>query len=122
MDARVAEFMQIMGMEETYRTLIMDEFQDLEKTPAFKGVTFDRETKNRLALKGAKELVLAYGNLMEDKFRSQPQYLDALLAYMKTPSGHHIVFGLYMVQTQLGAAIKGIFPRLFAELTATGRK
>ncbi len=108
MDARVASFMQQLGMEQMYRDLLLSQFAKLRATPAFVG-KLDEAEHGQIAREGAMELAKLYGDVMEEKFR--PKYLDALLKYMDSEEGNHIVFSLYMTQFAL---VERIQPKIEA--------
>jgi hypothetical protein len=96
MDARVAKFIEDLGIEENFRNGLLKTVENLRNTPNFIAATPSPERISKLIAELTNNFITEYGRLMEEKI--QPQHLDALLAYMKTSDGHHIVWGLYMTQ------------------------
>lgn len=99
MDARVAEFIKELGIEEHYRNGLRKIVDNVRNSPRFQEASPSDERVNKLISEATAAFVGEYGRIMGEKFESK--YLDALIAYMKTSDGHNIVFSLYFTQVGL---------------------
>lgn len=97
MDARVAEFMQMMGLEKHYQNGLRKVVDQHRENPAFKAANHTNESVNKIISDAARSLTDEFGRLMNERF--EPKHLDALLRFMnETEGGQDAVFGLYMTQ------------------------
>jgi hypothetical protein len=120
MDSRVADFIKELGIEETYRNGLRKVVDSVRNSPKFQEANPSNGTINKLIADATAAYVAEYGRVMGEKFESK--YLDALLAYMKTPDGHNIVWSLYMTQVGVIERVPALSNEFVGKLFAKSKK